>query len=281
MYAIGIDCGATNLRIGLLDEQGNLLSSQITASPLKTSPNEFGKLSIELIKELLGKHALGQKDLAGVGVGVPGPLNLKTGEILASANLHNKEPIAIKKIIERLIDSKIYIDRDTNLSLLGEAWQGGARGFKDVVMLTLGSGVGGSVMVNGEIDRGSTGKAGEIGHIYIEIQSSKFKVQNLPRCGLGHQGCLEALINSASSLDELSTYLGYGLANIVDLFNPEKIIIGGGKINLGDFLPKAIEIMKQKGIKPAVDQTQVEYAKLKELSGIYGGAKLVYDNIKI
>jgi len=112
----------------------------------------------------------------------------------------------------------------------------------------------------------------------------EFKIQSASRrtiiqkCGLGHESCLEALINSAQNLDEMATYLGYGLANIVDIFNPQMIIIGGGKLVLGDFLPKAVQVMKEKGMKGAVDEVEVVYAKLEDRSGVYGGVKFAYDS---
>ena len=93
-------------------------------------------------------------------------------------------------------------------------------------------------------------------------------------CGLGHKGCFEGMLNSAQDIDHFVTYLGWGLANIVDIFDPQKIIIGGGKLSIGNFLPKALEIMIVNSIRESADDVQVVYAKLGDLSGIYGGARL-------
>ena len=140
-------------------------------------------------------------------------------------------------------------------------------------------------MIEGRIDHGKSGKAGEIGHAFLEIQNSKFKIQNLPTCGLGHHGCLEALINASKSWLEMAKFLGYGLANIVDIFNPQMIILGGGKLKhqvpghkRRDFLTEAVDTMKKVGMKGAVDEVEVVYAKLDEMSGVYGGAKLADDS---
>lgn len=275
---LGIDCGATHLRIGLVDETANLLDSQVTNSPLKNNPQDFG---LE-VKKIINQK--GWKDFESCGVGTPGPIDIKLGTILPSANLKNDQPIEIVKQLKTVLDINTYFDRDTNLALLGESWIGAAKDFKDVVMLTLGSGVGGAIMIDGKIDRGQTGKAGEIGHMYIEIQNSTRqpadKTQNLPRCGLGHEGCLEAMVNGANDLDEMATYLGYGLANIVDILSPELIIIGGGKLKMGDFLPKAIEVMQERSIKPSVDAVFVRYAKLDDMSGVYGAAYFCIINSK-
>lgn len=265
---LGIDCGATNLRIGIIDDQGNLLKNWKVRSPLKSNPQSLA----EVVKGILGDERFN-----GIGVGIPGPLDLEKGLILPSSNLGNKEPLEIKTQFESVFASEIQLDRDTVVALLGEQWKGGAEGLQNVVMLTIGTGVGGAVLVNGEVDRGESGKAGEIGHMYIKSEEGRVMSDESPRCGLGHEGCLEAWVNSAKNLDELGEYLGIGLANIVDIFNPEKIIIGGGKVQIGDFLTKAVEVMKDKGMKPAVDEVSIGYAKLGEWSGVYGAAKLAYD----
>lgn len=267
---LGIDCGATNLRIGIVDQEGKLLSHKISPSPLKTEPEKLAGIVKDLVRDM--------GDINGIGIGLPGPLDLKNGIILPSSNLGNIAPIIVRQKFELTFNCLISLDRDTNVALLGEVWKGAAKGCQDVIMLTLGSGVGGAILEGGEIERGESGKAGEIGHMYLQVKSEKLKVKNLPKCGLGHEGCLEALIASADNMDELAFYLGYGLSNIVDIFNPEKVIIGGGKLKMGDFLPKAVKIMKETGMKPAVDEVGVEYAKLGSMAGVYGAAKLVYDN---
>lgn len=274
---VGIDCGATNCRVGLVSQEGHLLLSTKFHSPLKNNPLNFGQVIKEHLEQLLKPDW----QLKAIGVGTPGPLNIEKGLLMPSSNLGNTEMVNLGDQFESLFDVPIYFDRDTNVALLGEAWVGAAKDAQDAVMLTLGSGVGGALLINGEIERGASGKAGEVGHMMIGIpESTAGDSQGVPVCGLGHNGCLEAWVNSAKDLEELSYYLGLGLANIVDIFNPQKIIIGGGKIHMGDFLPKAIEIMKDNGTKGAVDEVEVLYAKLGDSSGIYGAAKMAIDNLK-
>lgn len=290
---IGVDCGATNLRVGIFDKEGHLLALQKIASPLRTC--EAGSQDLATCKEQVLKTNSGRfakivkeqltaltanrqgDEIVALGVATPGPLDLEQGLLLSSSNLGNSGPINLKAQFAEEFSAPVFFDRDTNAALLGEAWQGAAVGRQNVVMLTLGSGVGGAIMVEGRLDRGTSGRAGEIGHIFMQVSDQN---DNLPRCGLGHKGCLEALVNSARSMDELSTYLGYGLVNIANIFNPEMIIIGGGKISMGDFLPKAVEIMKSKGVSSVVDGVEVAYAKLKDESGIYGAAYLASQGIK-
>ncbi len=267
---IGVDCGATNLRVGLFDKNGTLLVKSKVPSPLKIQPEQLAYFTKEQLLALQKNIPDAVVEVKGIGVGTPGPVDFETGAILPSANLGNSQPIYICNQFNKEFTCHTSIERDTNIALIGEMWQGQGVGKKEVVMLTLGSGVGGAVVINGELDHGKSGKAGEIGHMIIDAQ-------NLPTCGLGHQGCFEAMINSAKNLDQFSTYLGYGLANIVDIFNPEMIIIGGGKIAMGDFLPDAVKVMKKAAMNKASLEVSVVYAKLGEWSGIYGGAKMALD----
>lgn len=300
---VGVDCGATNLRVGVAEENGHLIASSKVSSPLRSDFSQLAQKVMDQINLLMEGKSY---KVLSVGVGVPGPLDLKKGLVLPSANLGNSEPLDLTKQFESVFNAPIYFDRDTNLALLGEAWRGPAVSKKEVVMLTIGTGVGGAIMTDGRIDRGASGKGGEIGHMVLWMEvPPKDKLMSHPycvggknwdpgtmvvrhrhqlnkdhqtfRCGLGHENCLEALINSAKSVKELGSYLGYGLANVVDLFNPEMIVIGGGKVNMGDFLPQAVCVMKEVGMKPAVDEVEVCYAKLEELSGVYGGIKLAIE----
>lgn len=291
---VGVDCGASHLRVGLFKPQGRLLSRKRINSPLRFHPDSFGERVVEVVSELINQTGFMSPKVVGLGIGVPGPIDMKSGLILPSANLGNSQPIEIIKQFDNKDYGLILIDRDTNVALLGEVWQGAARFEKNVVMLTLGTGVGGAVLINGELSRGENNQAGELGHIYLvaplevkdkqllqdPIRSGKVDGE-IPRCGLGHVGCLEAWIKSTEDLDLIGTYLGYGLANIVDIFNPKKVLIGGGMVALGDFLPKAVEVMKRVGVKPLVDEVEVLYATLGDKSGIYGAAQLVVNALKL
>lgn len=269
---VGVDCGATNLRIGIFGEQGQLLTGHKSSSPLKTTPDQFAKIVKEHLTALTANHP--GMVFSALGVATPGPLDLEHGLLLPSSNLANTQPINLKEQFFQEFNVPVFFDKDTNAALLGEVWQGAAVGKSNVVMLTLGSGVGGAIMINGQIEHGANGRAGEIGHIFMEVQGQN---ENMPRCGLGHRGCFEALVNSAKSMDELGTYLGYGLVNIVNIFNPEMVVVGGGKIFMGNFLPKAIGVLKEKGVKSVIDKVEVVYAKLKDESGVFGAGKMALD----
>ena len=272
---IGIDCGGTHLRVGVVNRDGQLLSSAKRNSPLRTHSADFGLRVHEIYQELLaGKDQM--VELMGVGVGVPGPLDLSAGTILPTANLDNHSPIPVVSYLHEYFQVPIFLDRDTNMALRGEVWQGEGKKHANVVMLTLGTGVGGALFVDGRVDEGKSGLAGELGHMIIQTITADYG--SIPVCGLGHHGCLEAFIQAnRHDLNQVSFYLGIALTNIVGIFNPEMIIIGGGMVKQGNFLPQAINVMKENGMKPAVDQVNIVYAKLADLSGVYGAAKFCMD----
>jgi glucokinase len=275
MWFLGVDCGASNLRVGLVDDNGEVLGFEKITSPLRHQSDQFGQKVKDLATKILNDQKLVESNIDGIGIGTPGPIN--DGQILKSSNIGNQEPINLRHQIELLFNSKVYFDLDGHVALRGEAWVGAASDSQDVVFLTLGTGVGGAIMDKGVIEEGSEGMAGELGHTYIATGDTEYKTEELPVCGLGHKGCLEGYIKHAKDLDQIGYYLGIALANFVAIFNPQKIIIGGGMIKQGDFLPKAIDVMKQKGMHPEVDNVIVQYGQLGDLAGVIGAAKMALD----
>ena len=270
MVYLGIDCGGTNLRVGIVDENGNLKSRWKVASPLNSKPQSLAEIVKELVKD---------EQIDAIGIGLPGLLDLRIGALVGASNVNNHAPIDISGQFDRVFNKqsfssskKIHLENDVSVALLGEVWKGGAVGLERAAMLTAGTGVGSAFFLNGQIYN-ENGQHIELGHFIIDPNSKA-------TCGAGHHGCLEALINYSKNLDELSKWFGIGLTKMVDLFHPEKILVWGGKMAMGDFLPKAVEVMKKSGMKPAVDEVGVEYAKLGEWSGVYGAAKLAYDSNK-
>ena len=275
MYVIGIDCGATHLRVGIVDEEGKIIGFEKSHSPLREDPHNFGKQIKDMARKIFDQTHFVESEIAAIGVGVPGPIDYENGTLLTASNIHNQSPIDFKHQLETYFNSNIYFDRDTHIALVGEVWKGAATDSKNVVMLSLGTGIGGAIIIDGKLIHGSSGWAGEMGHMILQVKNG----QELPVCGFGHPGCFEAFVKNAKDLEELGYYVGIGLVNVVDFLNPEKIIIGGGMILQGDFLPQAIKTMKEKGVKPAVDEVIVEYSKLGDLAGVIGAAKLALDGL--
>jgi predicted NBD/HSP70 family sugar kinase len=254
MNYLGIDCGATHMRVGLVDENGDLKSHWMVDSPLNSNPQSLAEIVKTLVKD---------EHIDGIGIGLPGLVDEK-GLLVEAPNLKTV-PLNISGQFDSVFNTKIHLGNDVELALLGEVWKG-----ERVGMLTAGTGVGSAISINGKIYH-ENGRNIGIGHLIIDPDA---KVM----CGAGHNGCLEALINHSKDLGELSRWFGIGLAKMVELFKPEKILVWGGKMAMGDFLPKALEIMGQNSIQSAASEVRVEYATLKEWSGVYGSAKLAMDN---
>jgi glucokinase len=274
---LGIDCGGTHLRVGLVDSSGQLLTWKKIHSPLKNQSNDFGAIVHQVTSELLSQSQFNLRQIKAIGVGVPGPLDIQTGHILQSPNLANSEPISVVSQLETSFNLPAYLDRDTNIGLLGEQWLGAARNNQQVIMLTLGTGIGGAILLNGQLYRGHHGRAGEIGHTYIGLVDPHQESVDIPKCGLGHSGCFEAIFKH-SEFSQLPFYLGKGLASVIDIFDPEIIILGGGMMSaLDKHLPAIQQEMISSSVTKLASQTELVSAQLGDIAGIYGAAKLAKD----
>lgn len=275
---LGIDCGGTHLRVGLVDESGQILAYSRVKSPLVGNPSGFGKVVEDETKKLCKQVSLDLSDIKSVGLGVPGPIDAGNGWILYSANLGNKEPIKFLDQLKQSFPSlEIFFDRDGEVALIGEGWLGEAKGVDDVILLTLGTGIGGAIKAGGRIISGSSDHAGEIGHMYLTVNSNLKTVNSkaiLPRCGLGHEGCFEAIFRAAKTEDK-PYFLGVAMANLVDIFNPEKIILGGGIIEYNQIdVVEAEKVMQDKAFKPSGKEVKVVKAALGDRAGVVGAAYL-------
>ncbi len=304
-YNFGIDIGGTSIKIGLFSLGGNLLDMW----SIKTNRNNSGKF---IIPEIAGfvKKQVDVSEIHGIGFGVPGPVsknlvyscvNLGWGltDIVGEfKNLINDEEIIIK------------VANDANLAAAGEIFKGVASGYKNAFMITLGTGIGGGVIINGEVVDGINGVAGEIGHTHID------HIFELP-CNCGKTGCLETVasatgivrlakeylrtkdkdsklrrfeffsakkvIDFAKAGDELAIeiidksmeYLARVLAKVSYIINPDIFIIGGGISNAGDFIVKQITKHYYALVKPFISYTNFEIATLGNEAGIYGACYLV------
>lgn len=288
MY-LGIDCGGTHLRLGLVDQNGQILAYSRIKSPLVSSPDKFGQIVFAEYQKILTDNTLNlTSGIEAIGIGVPGPIDRDSGSILHSANLHNDSPIHFVKQLQSSFalsatsDQKpassqelpIFFDRDAEVALFGEYWLGAAKDCQNCLLLTLGTGIGGAIMTEGKVVTGVTDNAGEIGHMYLSVASSSTSTSQVPTCGLGHQGCFEAWLKHANPEDK-PFILGTGLASLVNIFNPAKIILGGGMIEYNEVdLDEAISVMQDKAVAPLGVQTEVVRAKLGDKAGVVGAVYL-------
>ena len=306
-YCFGVDVGGTTVKLGLFGTEGNLLDKW----EIKTRSGEGGKQILpDIAESILAKmteRGIARDEIVGVGVGVPGPVDGE-GTIYNAVNL-GWGIFNVKKELQALVNLPVEIGNDANVAALGEMWQGGARGYANVVLATLGTGVGGGIIVEGKILSGSTGAAGEIGHIHVEDEETE-------KCGCGNVGCLEqyasatgvvrlanrklASCDTPSSLrgievtakdvwdavkagdalaievaNQFGWYLGRALANIANVVNPEIFVLGGGVSKAGDVLIEYVQKYYKTYAFPAAKGVLFGLAKLGNDAGIYGSAKMV------
>ncbi|MGG1518788.1 ROK family glucokinase [Paenibacillus oryzisoli] len=306
---IGVDLGGTNIKVGLCDEQGNLLKT--LEGP--TSP-ELGAESVleriaQYVRQIVEESEYSWDQVAGIGAGLAGFMDIPEGFVKFSPNLqwHN---VPAKKTLEGLLGKTVKIDNDANVAALGEAWAGAGAGEKNVVCYTLGTGVGGGIIIDGKIYQGSAGMAGELGHMAIVPDIEAIQ------CGCGQMGCLETVssatgivrmakeavergektslalhekieakhvFDAAKSGDEVSLrivnraayYLGRSMAALAVVVNPKRFIIGGGVSRAGEILFQPIrETFKKYTPEAAAEGVEIVAATLGNDAGVVGAAGL-------
>ena len=308
-YSLGIDLGGRSAKFGLFDKEGKLINK----SNIVTRTEENGKYILpdiyNHILKILEKYNLKEEDLIGIGMGVPGAV-IDESTILSGVNL-GWGNINIKDYFKNIMDVEFKLANDANLAALGEQWMGAGKNYKNIVMVTLGTGVGGGIIIDGDIYSGPTGSAGEIGHIPILEKDSDIT------CGCGRKRCFE-LVASATGLENLANehlfesdeksslrridsilakdvfdqyklgdklagqildkyyqYLGRGLASVAAVVDPEAFVIGGGVSNAGPILLEGIRREFLKNCFPTLVNTDFLLASLANDAGIYGAARLV------
>lgn len=188
-YAIGVDLGGTNLRIAAVDDNGQLLQKLTTGTKVSLGRDAVIDEMTSAIRDLVAK--LGDESrLAGVGIGVPGIIDKRTGMLRESPNLPGWGDYPVRDEIERRLQAPVILENDANAAAMGEAWLGAAQGKEDMCMITLGTGVGGGIVMHGRVWHGMNGMAGELGHMTID--------PNGPRCNCGNYGCVESFASATA-----------------------------------------------------------------------------------
>ena len=309
-YVFGIDVGGTTVKMGLFLNDGTVVDKW--EIPTRTE-NGGEKVLPDIADAILGKMAekdIDRKDVAGVGVGVPGPVDGQ-GIVHRAVNL-GWGVFNMEETLSGLLDGMVVKGgNDANVAALGEMWKGGGQGYSNLVAVTLGTGVGGGIIIDGKILTGATGAGGEIGHIHIQDGETD-------QCGCGNYGCLEEYASAtgvvrlagrtlaASDMDsvlragevsaktvfdavkagdalaisvaeQFGEYLGKGLAAIAGVVNPEIFVIGGGVSKAGEVLFQYIQPAYQKYVFHGSKDAKFALATLGNDAGIFGAAKLVLE----
>lgn len=308
-YAFGVDIGGTSVKIGLFRTDGELISTwEISTDTSENGKNILNDIVVSIEEKRQEKH-LPKEVIEGIGVGVPGPVDSR-GNVLKCVNL-GWDMFNVENTLSDLSGYKVKAGNDANVAALGEMWQGGGKGYKNMVMVTLGTGVGGGIIVDEHILAGANGAAGEIGHLHMDDEEDEC-------CGCGNKGCLEQYAsangivriakkylrenhvddtelkgdftakeiwdavkkgeNAASAIaEEMCDVLGKGLAAIACTVNPEAFVIGGGMSKAGEILLDAIKKSYRKYAFHASEDTIFGLAELGNNAGIYGGVRLLTD----
>lgn len=313
-YAFGADIGGTTVKIGLFETKGTLM--EVWEIPTRKEENGKYILSdiVEEIRRKMREREILQSSVEGIGMGVPGPVSTD-GIVLKCVNL-GWGIVHVEQEMTRLTGLKVKAGNDANVAALGEMWQGGGSGYKNIVMVTLGTGVGGGIILNGRILAGADGAAGEIGHISMRDDEEECR-------GCGKKGCLEQYASASGIVrmteryleqnpqisstlramknftskeifeeagkgdtaagnmaDEAGKMLGKALAAVACVVNPEAFVIGGGMSKAGEFLLDMIRKYYKKYAFHAAGNTAFKLAALGNNAGIFGAVKLVLESEK-
>lgn len=313
--AVGIDVGGTNTKGLVADSRGEVLSELAVETRAAEGRERVISLIYESIQRLLQDTGLTLSDISGIGVGFPGELELPLGIVRAAPNLPGWNCVPLREQLQERFPTKVCLDNDANAAALGEYRYGCGRGIRNMVFFTLGTGIGGGLILDGQLFRGSRGMGAELGHMTVE--------PNGPTCGCGNAGCLEALVAAPSVLrrareglsrgvrsalreavggqDELLTvsliarvaregdpfareiladagrYMGIGIANVINIFNPEMVVLGGGMVNAGDLIlgPARSEASKR-ALPSLAERVEIREAALGERAGCLGASALIF-----
>lgn len=307
-YAIGVDIGGTTVKLGLFDAQGQAAERWEIPTVKEDGGARILPEIAQSIKDKLNSLHLTEADILGVGVGAPGPVDAE-GTVHKAVNL-GWDVFNIPQALRKYLDLPVKAANDANVAAFGEMWQGGGKGHANIVAVTLGTGVGGGIIVNGSILTGATGAGGEIGHIHIEDNETE-------PCGCKNYGCLEqyasatgvvrlarrrlaqdqepSVLRSRGELsakavwdavkaqdgvairiaEQFGEYLGKGLAAVAAVANPEVFVIGGGVSKAGEILFDYIRPAYEKYVFQGCRDAQFALATLGNDAGIFGAAGMI------
>jgi glucokinase len=319
-YVVGVDLGGTNIVVGVLPADGSremAVRTQPTRSDLGAEAvvERIVRMIEDAVAIVRTETGATRDDFLGVGVGAPGPLDRHSGVVAVAPNLGWKN-FPLRELVQREIGLPVKLDNDANCATLGEWWTGAARGGRNVVGITIGTGIGGGLILDGRLYHGSSDVAGEIGHTTLDATGR--------RCKCGNYGCLEAYasgtaiaerarealgLGETSLLPELAggqperitaamvyeasergdplareivretaRFLGAGIANLLNTFNPDVVVIAGGVTQAGEalFEPLRVEV-RRRAFKPAVDACRIVPGTLPGTAGVVGAVRTFLD----
>lgn len=311
--AIGVDLGGTSVKVGIVSENGKIIKKTSVDTNAEKGPDAVLSAIKKGIDQLIGKKS--KTDFVGIGLGSPGTVISKKGIVENPPNLPGWDKVPVGNILQKHYGIKCSVENDANTAAIGEMIFGAGKKLESFIMVTLGTGVGGGIIINRKIYRGMFGAAGELGHISIDYKG--------PNCNCGSTGCIEAyagnkylvkwveeelrenpksilnelikendnkltpkLIHEAAEkndtfaiyvIEKLGKYLGFALASTINTLDIGKVIIGGGVAGFGSILFSSIEsTIKERVLTPLQPRVKVSPAKLKNAAGIKGASAIAF-----
>ena len=308
---LAIDLGGTKIFAAIISNTGQVLAKKRYPTLADEGPQSVIGRVFSAIDHLLSQRNINPSQLASISIAAAGAIDVKKGLITSSPHLPNWHDVPLRNIVKEKYKVNAFLINDASAAALGEHHFGAGQGVDNLILLAVGTGIGGGIIINSRLYSGTNGSAGEVGHTTIDV--------NGPRCSCGNTGCLEALVSGTavtkeainrinqgekSSLAEIvkgktenitaekisnaaqdgdslaseiilkaATYLGLGLANLVNIFNPEMIIIGGGIAKIGDpLLNPARQIVRERAFQLSAQAAQIVPAQLGDDAGVLGAA---------
>ncbi len=317
--ALGIDLGGTKILTAVVNTKGEILGLNHSATPASEGPEAVTQSVLKSAGDALKQSGITISALGAIGVGAPGLSNPETGILFTSPHLPKLKNVPLRDIIEKGLGKKTFLINDANAAALGELYFGAGQGARNFVYVTISTGIGGGIIIDGKIYTGALGTAGEIGHMTIDDTG--------PLCNCGNRGCWEQLASGTAlaretrerikngaetsildyaggSIEKVTAevihraaqagdtlarelisqtgyYLGVGLANLINIFNPEVIVIGGGLSNIGEMLlDPAFKEAGERAFKEPYRAVRLTRAELGGNSGVLGAAAFALEELK-
>jgi glucokinase len=303
--ALGIDIGGTNVKVAFVTQTGAVIAKGEMSTEPEQGPELFSTAVADYARKMADEHNVEWDAVLGAGVGMAGFLDVRRGWVEESVNLHWQD-VPMGELLSKALGLDVHLDNDANVAALGEVWLGAGMAADTALCITLGTGVGGGIIINGQIHRGVSTMAGEIGHIQVKNDGEL--------CNCGHHGCLETLASATAVVrhgleagltvpsgeltakdvfelaadgnetarrvvDEMIHWLAVGLSIGANLLNPDTIVIAGGVVNAGDALIEPLRAAFQtESLQRVARVCRIVAATLGSNAGVLGAARLVLQN---
>lgn len=302
---IGLDLGGTNLRVAAVAADGAIVALHREQTAAREGPEPVIRRIVAAVEGLSAEVTGAGCVVRGVVLGAPGIISTRDGTIVASPNLPGWRDVPLRDRVASAVGLPVILENDANAAAYGEHWRGAGAGCRSMILMTLGTGVGGGLVLGGDLWRGADGMAGEIGHVTVEPGGRT--------CRCGNAGCLETYASATGIVDtyrdlagidesvtaeevhhrahegdanarqsyrEAGRFLGIAFADLVNLFNPERIVIGGGVLPAWElFMPAAEQEMRRRAFAAPADRLRFAPAVLGDLAGVTGAGGLLWRSL--